>query len=89
VSRDYLLGETEIPDRPAFMLNQVFLFPIWHHRWLYDLDELRHAAGRAGFPASSVIEYDFREGSVQELAALDAPDHDDESIYVEILRDSL
>jgi SAM-dependent methyltransferase len=87
VNRDYLLGETEIPDRPAFMLNQVFLFPIWHHRWLYDLDELRHVAGRAGFPASSVSECGFRQGSVAELAALDAPDHDDESIYVEILRD--
>lgn len=82
--RAYLPGEDDIPDRRAFIFNQIFLLPTWGHKWIYDLDELRHAARRAGFSGDAVVERAFGEGTDPVVVALDAPAHLDESLYAEI-----
>ncbi len=72
----------EAPTRRAWMVNQIFFK--WEHCWLYDFEEIRHVAVQAGFPADQVVEYGFQQGSVEEVAQLDLPVHNDESIYVEL-----
>jgi predicted SAM-dependent methyltransferase len=69
-------------ERRAFMVNQIFM--MWEHRWIYDLDEIRHAAVQAGFDGGAIEEVAFREGTVPNLRTLDIPWREDESIYVEI-----
>jgi SAM-dependent methyltransferase len=69
-------------ERPCFMVNQIF--KMWGHKWIYDLDELRYAAARAGFTAGDVEERSHRDGRDAEVAALDTPFRSDESVYVEI-----
>lgn len=81
---DYYAGATVPPARRAFILNQIFRF--WGHKWIYDLDELRHAAAEAGFGAESVIQCAFREGRDPAVARFDDDRHSDESIYVEIAK---
>jgi predicted SAM-dependent methyltransferase len=73
-----------VPDRRAFMLNQIFF--MWGHRWIYDLDELRFAAVSAGFDAAAVEERDFGDGRDPEVCAFDLAWRSDESLYVEITR---
>jgi SAM-dependent methyltransferase len=70
------------PTTRAWMVNQIFFK--WGHRWVYDFEEIRDVAVRAGFPADQVVEYGFQEGSVEEVAQLDLPVRNDESIYVEL-----
>ncbi|HEY3869849.1 MAG TPA: methyltransferase domain-containing protein [Actinocrinis sp.] len=70
-----------MPDRRAFMFNQIFY--LYGHRWIYDLDELRHALVAAGFAAESVRECAFRQGSRADVAELDTTFRSDETIYVE------
>jgi SAM-dependent methyltransferase len=84
LKREYFAGETETPRRPAFMLNQIFF--LWEHRWIYDLEELRHVAALAGFDPGAVAERAYGEGEVPEMAALDLPPRRDETVYVEIER---
>jgi predicted SAM-dependent methyltransferase len=79
--------ESHFPDpaqlaRPAFIVNKIFYG--WGHKWIYDLEELRHAAVAAGFAPEAVEERAFREGRVPELAAFDLAEHSLESLYVEI-----
>jgi predicted SAM-dependent methyltransferase len=69
-------------ERPAFMVNQTFFS--WGHQWMYDLEELRHAAVMAGFSADAVTERRFREGREPDVAKLDLPERENESLYVEI-----
>jgi predicted SAM-dependent methyltransferase len=69
-----------MPERPAFMLNQ--LFYLYGHRWLYDLDELRYALARAGFE-SPVQARAFGEGARADVAALDRVFRRLETIYIE------
>jgi predicted SAM-dependent methyltransferase len=69
------------PDRPAFMLNQIF--QSHGHKWIFDLDELRFALGRAGFAADRIVECAFQEGARPDVAALDRDVRNDETIYVE------
>ncbi len=57
-----------LPDRQAFMLNQLFL---WGHRWIYDLDELRYALASAGFDRDAVAERSYRKGGRADVAGLD------------------
>ena len=78
------LGLKHIPQRRAWMVNQIFQH--WGHRWIYDLDELVFAAGLAGFDAASVTACRFRQGHVPDVYALDLPVRNDESIYVEVVR---
>lgn len=71
-----------MPSRPAFMVNQ--LFQMYGHRWIYDLDELRYALGRAGFDPAAMRVCGFRSGSRPDVAELDRAIRSDETIYVEI-----
>jgi hypothetical protein len=68
--------------RPAFIINQIFYG--WAHRWMYDFDEVRHAASAAGFDPEEVSERAFREGRVAELAGHDREANALCSLYVEI-----
>lgn len=71
-----------MPARKAFMFNQ--LFYLYGHRWLYDLAELRHVLGEAGFAASEVRLCGYRSGSRDDIAELDQKFRSDETIYVEV-----
>lgn len=82
--REYFGGDTVAPPRRAFMLNQIFRF--WGHSWIYDLDELRHAAVAAGFAADAVVECSYGQGRDPAVTQYDRDEHDDESIYVEIAK---
>jgi predicted SAM-dependent methyltransferase len=73
---------TDVPDRPAWMLNQIFF--LWGHKWIFDIDEVRHAAGLAGWNPGRVEQRAFREGSDSEVAAFDLPGRRHESLYVEL-----
>jgi hypothetical protein len=86
VKRAFFSGDDEVPERRAFMVNQIFELTAWGHEWIYDFDELRHAAVRAGFSPEAIIEVAFKRGRAAGLSELDAPAHDDESLYVEIER---
>ncbi len=79
--------EPQFPDpaplaRKAFVVNKMFYG--WGHKWMYDFEELRHAAVAAGFAPEAVVERAYREGQVPELAEFDHPEHSLESLYVEI-----
>jgi predicted SAM-dependent methyltransferase len=70
-----------MPARPSFMVNQIFY--LYGHRWVYDADELRHALRAAGFAADRIAVRAFRQGALPDVARLDRPFRDDESVYVE------
>lgn len=72
-------------DRPAWMVNQIFYR--WQHQWIYDFDELKHAATLAGFDPEAVRKCAFRDGRLADVYGLDLPKRNDESLYVEIGRD--
>jgi SAM-dependent methyltransferase len=80
--RRYLHGEQEVPSRAAFLINQIF--QLWDHRWVYDFEELRLVASRAGFDRALVTERGFREGRDPQVAALDREERNDESLYAEM-----
>jgi predicted SAM-dependent methyltransferase len=69
-------------ERRAFMVNQTFFR--WGHRWMYDFEELRHAAEQAGFDPGAVEQRACRDSAVPELGMLDIPTRGHESLYVEI-----
>lgn len=72
------------PSRRAWMINQIFYF--WEHRWVYDFDEVVHAATRAGFVPGSFTRCSFRQGQVPEVCALDWDFRNDETLYVEMVK---
>ena len=80
--RDF--SEEDIPTRRAWMVNQIFY--MWGHHWIYDFDEIRYVAVRAGFSADNIVERSFGESAVPEVGAMDLPGRNDESIYVELRR---
>jgi predicted SAM-dependent methyltransferase len=71
-----------MPARDAFMVNQIFYF--YGHRWIYDLAELRYVLSEAGFDPSAVQRRAFRDGARADVAELDRPVRQDETIYVEV-----
>lgn len=73
-----------MPDRPAFMFNQ--LFYLYGHRWIYDFDELCYVLTRAGFDPPAVRSCAFREGARPDVAELDRVLRKDETMYVEVTR---
>ena len=79
------MGIHNTPPSRAWMMNQIFRY--YGHRWLYDFEEIAGAATRAGFNPAAIRKVGFGSGSVPELAALDQPLRNDESLYVEIRRD--
>ena len=74
----------DAPRRPAWMINQLFYH--WDHRWIYDVDELRHVAEAAGFGAGALRVCAFASGRREDVAALDLAARADETLYVEIDR---
>jgi predicted SAM-dependent methyltransferase len=72
-------------ERPAWMINQIFYG--WGHQWIYDLEELRAVLASAGFDPAAVVTCAFQQGRLPELSALDRPERNDESLYVEVVRD--
>ncbi|WP_432897411.1 hypothetical protein ACQP1S_19495 [Micromonospora matsumotoense] len=74
----------DIPQRPAFMLEQMLQFH--GHRWIYDLDELRYALTIAGFDPEAVTVRSFGAGAVPDVATLDREVRNDETMYVEAVR---
>ncbi|GAA1834400.1 hypothetical protein GCM10009682_60930 [Luedemannella flava] len=72
----------DMPARGAFMFNQ--LFYVYGHRWIYDLEELRHALTEAGFDPGAIVVRAFREGARPDVANLDQVMRNDESIYLEV-----
>lgn len=71
-----------MPERPAFMFNQIFY--LYGHRWIYDLEELRYALTAAGFDDSTITVCAYREGARQDIADLDQTIRNDETLYVEV-----
>ncbi|MGW4521082.1 class I SAM-dependent methyltransferase [Amycolatopsis sp. NPDC004378] len=71
-----------VPDRRAFMINQIFYF--YGHCWIYDEEELRHVVGRAGFDASTAQRTMFKQGARLDVARLDRGFRRDETIYLEL-----
>lgn len=84
LSRLRRFGESGVPDRPAWMVNQTFY--LWGHKWIFDFDEIRFAAERAGFDPAHVVERAFNEGRVPEVTEMDAPIRKSESLYVELMK---
>lgn len=76
------LGLTSIPERRAWMINQIFRY--YGHQWIYDLEELRHAAVEAGFPPEAVKAQAFGSSLDPALGALDRTERRDETLYVDI-----
>jgi predicted SAM-dependent methyltransferase len=76
--------ESGVPDRRGFMVNQIFRY--FNHQWIYDLEEVRAAAGEAGFDPDAVTECSFQEGRLPEVSKMDLASRSDESLYVEIAR---
>jgi predicted SAM-dependent methyltransferase len=77
-----LHGDEAAVERRAYILNQTFFG--WGHKWIYDFEELRHAAVAAGFSADAVTRRAFRDSGAPEVAGLDIPSRADESLYVEM-----
>lgn len=70
-----------MPERRAFMVNQIFYH--FGHRWIYDEAELRYALAVAGFDGWQVSRRDYREGTRNDVAALDTGFRRDETLYLE------
>lgn len=82
--RTVLAPAPAMPERPAFMVNQIFSF--YGHRWIYDADELRYALTRAGFEPTAIRVCSFARGQREDVAALDSAARSDETLYVEVTR---
>ncbi|MBI4402743.1 MAG: hypothetical protein HY537_01200 [Deltaproteobacteria bacterium] len=80
------LGFENVPERRAWMLNQIF--HNWSHHWIYDVEELKHIAREAGFGSESVTVCAYRQGRDPEVCSLDLPVRNDESLYVEIMKNA-
>jgi len=79
---EFLAPAPRVPERRAFMINQIFYF--FGHRWIYDFDELRYTLSCAGFDPDAVRQCAFGEGSRPDVAKLDQSARSDESIYTEV-----
>jgi len=55
-----------------------------HHRWMYDFGTLGACLTEVGF--STIVRQKFRESLVPEAAALDNPEREFESLYVDAVR---
>ena len=80
--KPHLVGVEDLPARPAFLLNLLFMH--WGHRWIYDFDELALLLSAAGFRA--VERRDFRQGEEAALAALDQDWRRTGTLYAEARR---
>lgn len=83
IARLNAMGVQNVPDRPAWLVNQIFR--LWGHQHIYDFEELKFTAGLAGFAPDLARKCEYRNGLVAELAALDREVRNDESLYVEFV----
>ncbi len=82
--REQLMDEHfGVPARKSWMLNQIFM--LWEHRWIYDFEEIIYAGQQAGFRRADIRRREYRLGA---LSGLDQPSRRDESLYVELTRDT-
>lgn len=72
-----------VPQRRAWMVNQIFRF--FKHQWIYDYEEIVHAASLAGFAADGILREEFQSGLLEDVALLDSPERNDETLYVEMM----
>jgi len=72
-----------VPSRRAWMVNQIFRF--FEHQWIYDFDEIVHAATSAGFDRTRIFREEFQSGLLENVAMLDFPERSDETLYVEMI----
>ena len=56
----------------------------WSPWNVFDFDEVRHAAGLAGWDPALVTRCEFQQGSDPEVAGFDLPGRRHESLYVEL-----
>ena len=75
-------GETWVTNRRAWMVNQIFRY--YGHQWIYDFDEIVHAASVAGFDPAGIARRAFRAGAREDLCMLDSASRSDETLYVEL-----
>lgn len=79
------LGFRNVPDRPAWLVNQIF--QLYGHKHIYDFDELVFTANLAGFSTNLARNCQYNSSALQELADLDREIRNDESLYVELESD--
>ena len=72
-----------VPQRRAWMVNQIFRF--FEHQWIYDFDEIIHAAVSAGFDREKIFREEFQSGLLENVPMLDWPERNDETLYVEMI----
>ena len=72
-----------VPQRRAWMVNQIFRF--FEHQWIYDFDEIVHAAVSAGFDREKIFREEFQSGLLENVPMLDWPGRNDETLYVEMI----
>ena len=72
-----------VSNRRAWMVNQVFQY--FGHHWIYDFDEIVHAASAAGFDPGGIVQKEFRSGMIEDVFMLDSAMRSDESLYVEMM----
>lgn len=76
-------GKPWVTGRRAWMVNQIFQY--YGHQWIYDFEEIVHAASTAGFDPARIVQKDFQSGDVEEVFALDSATRRVESLYVEMV----
>ncbi len=72
-----------VSPRRAWMVNQIFQY--YGHQWIYDFEEVVHAASAAGFNPDRIAQKEFRSGAREEVSMLDSDMRRDESLYVEMM----
>jgi len=65
------------------MVNQIFRF--FEHQWIYDFDEIVHAATSAGFDRARIFREEFQSGILEDVTMLDFPERNDETLYVDMM----
>jgi len=72
-----------VAPRRAWMVNQIFRY--FGHQWIYDFDEIIHAAASAGFDRARIFREEFQSGLLENVAMLDFAERNDETLYVELM----
>lgn len=72
-----------LPRRRAWMVNQIFHY--FGHQWIYDFDEIVHAASAAGFDPARIAQKEYRSGMLPAVSMMDSPLREDETLYVELM----
>lgn len=76
-------NKDSVPPRRAWMVNQIFRY--FGHQWIYDFDEIVHAATSAGFDRTRIFREEYQSGLLENVAMLDFAERNDETLYVELM----